>query len=164
MKMSVRATQIILVSGAVLLIAGLVLAPRLSSKDSKQAETNPVELQLQQAVSLVQSGENPMEGIQMMRAILEKDSTNVDVHWQLAQFSLTSRQIENAAFRFGKVLQYDKNHKYPQAYFWLAQTKIALDEKKEAIPLLKKYLTLEKDTTITNRVSLMLLKLEQDSL
>lgn len=164
MKISVRATQIILVSGAVLLIAGLVLAPRLSSKDLKQAETSPVELQLQKAVSLVQSGENPMEGIQIMRGILEKDSTNVDVHWQLAQFSLTSRQIENAAFRFEKVLQYDKDHKYPQAYFWLAQTKIALDEKKEAIPLLKKYLTLEKDTTITSRVSLMLLKLEQDSL
>lgn len=164
MKISVRVTQIILVSGAVFLIAGLVLAPRLSSEYRDKAETNPVEMQLQQAVSLVQSGENPMEGIQIMRGILEKDSTNIDVHWQLAQFSLTSRQIDNAAFRFEKVLQYDTNHKYPQAYFWLAQTKIALDEKKEAIPLLKKYLTLEKDTTITNRVSLMLLKLEQDSL
>ena len=164
MKISVRATQIILVSGAVLLIAGLVLAPRLSSEDTQEAETSPVELQLQKAVSLVQSGENPMQGIMMMRKILEKDSTNVDVHWQLAQFSLTSRQIENAAFRFGKVIEYDRDHKYPQAYFWLAQTKIALDEKKEAIPLLKKYLTLEKDTAITNRVNLMLLNLKQDSL
>lgn len=164
MKLSVRATQLILVSGAVVLIAGLALAPRLPADKLSQAKTNPADLQLQKAVSLVQNGENPMEGITMMRQLLEKDSTNVDVHWQLAQFSLTSRQIENAAFRFEKVLEYDKDQKYPQAYFWLAQTDIALDNKEEAIPLLKKYLTLEKDTAITHRVRQMLLKLEQDSL
>lgn len=164
MKLSVRATQLILVSGAVILIVGLVLAPRLPSDKRGMAEANPADLQLQRAVSLVQNGQNPMEGIRIMRELLEKDSTNVDVHWQLAQFSLTSRQIDNAAFRFRKVLEYDKDHKYPQAYFWLAQTDIALDKKEDAIPLLKKYLTLEKDTAITHRVRQMLYKLEQDSL
>lgn len=164
MKLSVRATQIILVSGAVILIAGLVLAPRLPADIQNQAKTNSADLQLQQAVNLVRSGNNPMKGIQIMRDLLEKDSTNVDVHWQLAQFSLTSRQIENAAFRFQKVLEYDKDHEYPQAYFWLAQTEIALGKRAEAIPLLEKYLTLEKDTATINRVRLMLYELKQDSL
>lgn len=162
MKKSVRATQIALISGALLLIVGLVFAPRLSSEDQFVAETNPMDSQLAEALALVESGENPMQGILMLRGILENDSTNVDVHWHLAQFSITSRQIENAAFRFGKVLQFDDNQKYPEAYFWLAQTKIALDEKEEAIPLLEKYLTLETDTVVLNGVEKMLDQLKEE--
>lgn len=162
MKDSVRATQIALISGALLLVIGLVFAPRLSSEESELAETNPTDTQIAEAISLVENGENPMQGIQMLRGILEKDSTNVDAHWHLAQFSITSRQIENAAFRFGKVLQFDDNQKYPEAYFWLAQTKIALEEKEEAIPLLEKYLTLETDTVVLKGVERMLAQLNEE--
>lgn len=162
MKRSVRATQIALISGALVLIFGLVFAPRLSSDDQSAAEADPVDSQLAEALALVEGGENPMQGILKLRGILEKDSTNVDVHWHLAQFSITSRQIENAAFRFGKVLQFDDNQKYPEAYFWLAQMKIALDEKEEAIPLLEKYLTLETDTVILNGIEGMLIQLKEE--
>ncbi len=162
MKSSVRVTQVLLISGALLLILGLVFAPRLSSEDRQDAESNPTDLKLSQAISMVENGENPMQGIMMMREILEEDSTNVDVHWHLAQFSITSRQIENAAFRFEKVLQFDESQKYPEAYFWLAQTKIALEQKKEAIPLLEKYLTLETDTIILNGVENMIDELKKE--
>lgn len=162
MKFGIRTTQIILVLGALILISGLVLAPRLPAEKQSQAKINPVNLKLQQAVAMVQNGENPMQGITMMREILEEDSTNVDVHWQLAQFSLTSRQIENAAFRFSKVIEFDAEQKYPQAYFWLAQTELELDHKEEAIVLLEKYLTLETDTVVINGVAQMLEKLKQD--
>src|SRR5690606_14430304 len=107
MKFGIRTTQIVLVLGALILISGLVLAPRLPAEKQEQAIINPVNLKLQQAVGMVQNGQNPMQGIAMMREILEEDSTNVDVHWELAQFSLTSRQIENAAFRFSKVIKFD---------------------------------------------------------
>lgn len=160
--MGVRATQIALISGALLLILVLMFAPRLSSEDQPDAEVNPIDSQIAEAISMVENGESPMQGIMMMRDILEKDSTNVDVHWHLAQFSITSRQIENAAFRFEKVLQFDENQKYPEAYFWLAQTKIALDEKEEAIPLLEKYLTLEEDTVILNGIEKMIVELEEE--
>ncbi len=162
MKLGVRNTQIILVIGALVLISGVVLAPRVSAEKQAKVETNPVNLKLQQAAAMVENGENPMQGIAMMREILAEDSTNIDVHWQLAQFSLTSRQIENAAFRFSKVIEFDENHKYPQAYFWLAQTKLELDNKEEAIPLLEKYLTLETDSVVINGVAQMLMKLKQE--
>ena len=162
MKFGIRTTQIVLVLGALILISGLVLAPRLPAEKQEQAIINPVNLKLQQAVAMVQNGENPMQGIAMMREILEEDSTNVDVHWELAQFSLTSRQIENAAFRFSKVIKFDTEHKYPQAYFWLAQTELELDHREEAIVLLEKYLTLETDTVVINGVAQMLERLKQD--
>ncbi len=162
MKRGVRATQIALISGALVLIFGLVFAPRLSSEDIVEVEANPVDSQIAEAIALIEGGESPMQGIMKMREILEEDSTNVDVHWHLAQFSITSRQIENASFRFEKVLQFDENQKYPEAYFWLAQTKIALDEKEEAIPLLEKYLTLETDTVILNGVEELLNQLNEE--
>jgi TolA-binding protein len=86
----------------------------------------------------------------------------VDAHWHLAQFSVTSRQIENAAFRFGKVVQLDKGIKYPEAYFWLGQTKVALGNEEEAIELLQKYLTLETDTVVLEGVRRMIDQLENE--
>jgi len=160
--MSSRTTQIILVSGALILIIGLALAPRLPKEARTKAKADPVAKKLSSAVAKVQNGERPMEGIMMIREILEEDSTYVDAHWQLAQFSLTSRQIENAEFRFEKVIQFDDNQKYPEAYFWLAQTKVSLDKPQEAVPLLKKYLTLETDTIVKNGVERMLIQLEGD--
>jgi len=160
--MSSRTTQIILISGALILIIGLMFAPRLPKEARQKANADPAAKKLSSAVSKVQNGENPMEGIMMIREILEQDSTYVDAHWQLAQFSLTSRQIENAEFRFEKVIQFDENQKYPEAYFWLAQTKVSLDKPQEAVPLLNKYLTLETDTIVKNGVKRMLNQLEGD--
>jgi len=160
--MSSRAIQIILVSGALILIVVLAFAPRLPDDARKKVSNDPAAKKLSSAVAKVQNGQNPMEGIMMIREILEEDSTYVDAHWQLAQFSLTSRQIENAEFRFEKVIQFDDNQKYPEAYFWLAQTKVSLDKPREAVPLLKKYLTLETDTIVTTGVKRMLDQLEGD--
>ncbi len=157
-----RIIPIGLVSVAIVLVIGLVLAPRLPAEKQLLAEASPTDLRLMQAVGMVQAGENPMEGIAILRTILEEDSTQVDAHWHLAQFSITSRQIENASFRFEKVIQYDEDMKYPEAYFWLAQTKVALDENEEAIPLLEKYLTLETDTVVINGVNRMLAQLKTE--
>jgi TolA-binding protein len=154
--MGIRLTQITLVAGALLLILGLAFAPRLSQENRQKADTDPVNLQISNAVAKVENGKKPMEGIMMLREILKKDSTNVDVHWHLAQFSITSRQIENAAYRFEQVIKYDDNQKYPEAYFWLAQAKVALNKNNEAAKLFNKYLNLETDTVIRKGVKRML--------
>lgn len=104
-----------------------------------------------------------MEGIMLLREILQEDSTQVDAHWHLAQFSITSRQISNAESRFEKVIQYDSEVKYPTAYFWLAQTKVALDKDSEAIPLLETYLEYEKDTVVIGGVERMLDQIKEEN-
>ncbi len=162
--MKPRTVQIVLIAASILLVVALVFSPRLISEDRLKVEKTPTNAKIEEAVALVQNGENPMQGIGMLREILAEDSTNVDVHWHLAQFSLTSRQIENAVFRFQKVLQYDSKQKYPEAYFWLGQSYIALEENTKAIPLLEKYLTFQGDTAVTMRVEQMLMQLKADTL
>jgi TolA-binding protein len=149
---------------ALLLAVGLAFVPRVPAEKRILAEASPTDLRLMQAVGMVQNGENPMEGIQILRQILEEDSTQVEAHWHLAQFSITSRQIENAAFRFEKVVSLDQGEKYPEAYFWLAQTKVALGQDKEAIALLQYYLTLETDSIVLTGVSRMIEQLQNESL
>ena len=160
--MSHRSIQVVLVCGALLLVIGLIFAPRLP-KDKRVVETNLLTLEINEAVELVQNGENPMQGIMKLREILAQDSTQVDVHWHLAQFSITSRQISNAEMRFEKVIQYDSEVKYPTAFFWLAQTKMQLGKDQEAIPLLTEYLKYEQDTVVLNGVKRMLNQLEVDN-
>ena len=149
-----RGIQIALVCGALLLVIGLIFAPRLP-REKRVVEANPLTLQINEAVELVQNGENPMQGIMMLREIL--------AHWHLAQFSITSRQISNAEMRFAKVIQYDSEVKYPTAYFWLAQTKMQLGKDQEAVPLLTEYLKYEEDTVVINGVNRMLSQLEVDN-
>jgi tetratricopeptide (TPR) repeat protein len=45
----------------------------------------------------------PMEGIEMIRNVTEKDSNNVYAHWTLGQASLMSGQMQKAVERFKKV-------------------------------------------------------------
>jgi len=160
--MSHRNIQLILVCGALLLVMGLIFAPRLP-REKRVLDADPVIAQINEAVELVQNGENPMQGIMKLREILAQDSTQVDVHWHLAQFSITSQQISNAEMRFGKVIQYDTDVKYPTAFFWLAQTKMQLGKDEEAIPLLIEYLKYEKDTVVLNGVNRMLNQLKTDN-
>lgn len=160
--MSHRSIRIALICGALLVAIGLIFAPRLP-KDKRIAEVSPIDLKINRAVEMVQNGNNPMEGIMLLREILQEDSTQVDAHWHLAQFSITSRQISNAESRFEKVIQYDSEVKYPTAYFWLAQTKVALDKDSEAIPLLETYLEYEKDTVVIGGVERMLDQIKEEN-
>lgn len=64
---------------------------------------------IDRAVSLVQSGSNPMEGIMLLREVLAEDSTNVEALLYLGMFSVQSGQLDKARERFETILTYDPN-------------------------------------------------------
>ncbi|MFN0031471.1 MAG: tetratricopeptide repeat protein [Flavobacteriales bacterium] len=65
---------------------------------------NADSLKLEQAVMLVRSAD-PMKGIKMLQQLVEADSTNVDAHYYLGEFSMQSGQMPKAIGRFEKVLK-----------------------------------------------------------
>lgn len=65
---------------------------------------------IDRAVSLVQSGSNPMEGIMLLREVLAEDSTNIEALLYLGLFSVQSGQLEKARERFQTILSYDSDH------------------------------------------------------
>lgn len=140
------------------LIVLLVLVPRIPKEASERAETeaqkdiDPLDQRINQAVAMVEGGENPMQGIMMLRDILEEHPEKIVVHWHLAHFSVQSGQYDKAAERFEKVIALDAENQFPDAAFYLGKTLATLNRNEEAIQVFDRYLEGVQDTTVKERV------------
>lgn len=128
--------QIVAIAGAVLLIVLIFVAPRVPLIE--KAPVSSIEVDVARAVSLVQSGENPMEGIMLLRNILERDSNCTEAHWQLGLFSVESGQYDKAVNRFRKVIELDPVE-YLDAYLYLGKSLMSLGQQVEAINVFETY-------------------------
>lgn len=108
------------------------------------------EQRLAQAVAMVQ-GENPMQGITILREMLQENPENVDVLWHLGHFSIQSGQYEKAVERFKQIIALDVEH-YADAYFYLGRTYATLNDTANAIESFEIYQTLITDTIVKNGV------------
>ncbi|TVR37295.1 MAG: hypothetical protein EA392_13055 [Cryomorphaceae bacterium] len=155
---SQKQTQIVVLLAALFLVVLLILAPRLpkqarlEAKKLEASKTDPIEQKINQAVALVHDGSNPMQGILMLREILEENPNRVEAHWHLAHFSVQSGQYEKAAERFSKVVELDTEKKFPDAIFYLGKTYATLENPEKAIECFERYLQDVEDPTVKERV------------
>lgn len=96
---------LLLVGCIALIVLFLLLPKQPASALAKVVKTtsNTDSLKLQQGIELV-NGPNPMEGITLLRELIQKDSTNVDAQYYLGLFSVKSGQLDKAEQRFETVL------------------------------------------------------------
>src|SRR5690554_5289135 len=95
---SQKKPQIVVLLAALFLIVLLILAPRIPREYRELAEevslqlADPTEQRINEAVAMVQSGNNPMQGIMMLGEILEEDPDRIEVHcnWRIFQFKAAS--------------------------------------------------------------------------
>jgi outer membrane protein len=84
---------------------------------------------IESAVSLLESS-NPMEGIFMLRDIVEKDPKNTEAIYYLGDLSLQTGQYENAIKRFNQILSIDSSDK--KAYLQLGISYYGLNDYNKA--------------------------------
>ena len=114
--MSAKYTQAALLLIAVTFIFLLYQLPT-SVIDNKDVENQVNEnFSIEKAIELVE-GENPMEGIFMLRDIIDKNPENTDALYYLGVLSLQTAQYENAAKRFNQIISIDSSDK--RAYLQL---------------------------------------------
>lgn len=89
------------------------------------------------ASCFVEGGQDPMQGISMMREIEKTDSNNVKLQLSFAFFSVKSGQTDKAILRFNKVLALDSN--YIEAYLHLADAYERLGDEEKTIKALESY-------------------------
>jgi len=91
---------------AILLIVLLLWMPRqpASARAKAGGSADPDSLKLALAVELV-NGPNPMEGITLLREMVEKDSANVEAQYWLGVFAIKSGQFDRAIARFETILR-----------------------------------------------------------
>lgn len=116
--------------------------------DKTQPLTNSQKLA--KAAELLNSGERPMEGIQLLREVVADEPENVEAHFQLGLRSIQSGQFDKAVDRFLTVTQLDS--KSAEGYYYLGYAYQQLAKGKEVIAAYEKVLAVSNDDKLKNEV------------
>ena len=117
--------QIIAIVSAVVLAVVITFLPKTVPFDKKtqdvtvRGDKENIEMQIAEGISSVLQSDAPMQGIMMLRQVLEKEPGNVKANLALAVFSVVSGQYDKALNRFQLVL--NAEHKDEGAANFLAQ-------------------------------------------
>jgi tetratricopeptide (TPR) repeat protein len=104
-------------------------------------------------------GIQPMQGITLLREVVQQDSNNLEATLQLGLFSLTSQQFEKAIARFEKVMRIDSSRIDMLVYIGDAYSKMG--KKNEAIKSFESYRQKINDTLISKNIEDYIKKIKQ---
>ena len=114
--MRTKITQILIIIGAVILVYFLFQLPTSVLETTNAQENINKTNSIESALELLE-GKNPMEGVFMLREILEKEPKNTQALYYLGVLSIQTAQYENAINRFNQIIAIDSSDK--KAYLQL---------------------------------------------
>ena len=152
--MNTRQQQGIIFIVAFLLIFLLYQLPKnVVESDDVQGNVVAKTTSIESAVSLLESS-NPMEGVFMLRDIVEKDPKNTEAIHYLGDLSLQTGQYENAIKRFNQILSIDSSDK--KAYLQLGISYYGLNDYNKADSLFQIVRDLN-DSTLIKELNIFLM-------
>ncbi len=98
-------------------------------------------------VAYVSGTNNPMQGIQMLLEVVEKEPKNLKANMNLGMFSMKSGQFNKAVERFKTVIEINQS---PEAYFYLATSYENMGMKTAAIEAYEQSKKLAADPGLSN--------------
>ena len=149
---TIALSLIILASG---LIIFLLLVPRTPKLSEAQLSKSPLDLKVEKAITLVQTSGAPMQGISLLKEVLEEDPEHKEAIWQLGMFSMQSGQYQKAIERFTSLIDIVGNESKKEnigPYFQLLQAYIATENYPEALLVLQKLEVLVDDETLRQEI------------
>jgi len=125
----------IVVSVALGLIVLFLLLP-IQPKSAIDKANSPVadSVKIQQAIQLV-NGPQPMQGIQMLLAMVEENPKNVEAHFVLGEFAIRSGQMEKAVARFNTIIELQPQNTL--AYIYKGEALMQMDSVQSALATFK---------------------------
>ena len=159
-----RNTKIVLALAlsTIILVVLLFLAPRTPELSQDQLTKSPLDLKVEQAIEMVQTSGMPMQGIMLLREVLDEEPKHKGAIWQLGLFSTQSEQYDKAIERFSSLIEIvnDKTHKDNIGpLFELSKAYIATNEYELAISTLTKLEDLVVDETLKQDIKTRKLEL-----
>ena len=112
----------------------IFMIPRVPKE--AQERTQGTEGKINRGVALVENGENPMEGIQLLLSVVKEDPKNQKALYHLGMFSMRSGQYQKAIDRFETILNDEKESEFEQVPYVLAVAYLNIDNKEKAKELL----------------------------
>jgi len=132
----------IAILAAAIIAAVVFFLPNKPPLEADQ-QINEVDLMIDSAMSLVTESGSPMQGIMLMRKILEEHPNNARAHFQMGLFSIQSGQFEKAVERFEKVISIDPSN--VESLYFLGNAHSNLGNKTEAISYLESFIEKTED-------------------
>ena len=123
--MRTKITQILIIIGAVILVYFLFQLPTSVLETTNAQENINKTNSIESALELLE-GNNPMEGVFMLREILEKEPKNTQALYYLGVLSIQTAQYENAINRFNQIIAIDSSDK--KAYLQLGISNYYLEK------------------------------------
>ena len=133
----------------------IVLLFNLDITQNKE-ETKAYDTKIQLAIEKVK-GQNPMEGIMMLKEIVDQDPENVEALFYLGMFSMESDQFEKAVVRFQSILSIDSS--FIIAHRYLGESLLAIGDTIGALNELEKYVVIERDGKNKQEINMLINKL-----
>ena len=141
MKSSFYKIFIPILLGALIILVSLQFVSRVPSVDQDDVD-------LKKALLVIEKGEEPMKGIMMLRALLEKDPNNIDVIWQLGDLSIQSGQYPKAIARFEKFVSLTEGDETGSGLIKLSDSYFFDEKRQKALETLLKAKALDKDSKL----------------
>lgn len=100
---------------------------------------NPnLEAKTKLGVLLTRAGQNPMEGIMLLREVLEENPNYVEALYSLGEFSMMTKQYEKAINRFEAIIAIEPDNL--ESLIFLGDSYIAIGNKKAGVEAYRKAL------------------------
>ena len=120
-------------------------------KSSLALDSTNLDTKVNLGVCYVESTQEPMKGIMLLREVAAKDSTNLNAQLNLGMFAVQSGQYDKAIERFKRIVRMKPD--YSEAYLYLGETYANMGKKKEAIEALEMFKKLSNDETVVSEVT-----------
>ncbi len=98
-----------------------------------------------------------MEGVFLLREVIEQDSINVGANLLLGRLSITSGQFEKAIMRFQTIVRNDPTN--AQAFCYLGETYLSMNKAQEAVTYFKKCRELVKNPNFGQQLDSLISKI-----
>jgi tetratricopeptide (TPR) repeat protein len=120
-------------------------------ENAKKLDDKDIDIKTQLGVAYVETSQEPMKGIMLLREAVKQDSTNIEAQLNLGFFSMQSAQFDKAELRFKKVIALKPN--LTEARLYLCDAYLGEGKKQEAKAELLKVKRLTKDTLLLKEVN-----------
>ena len=139
------------VVGALIILISLQFFPRTPSVDKG-------EVSVKKASLLIEQGEI-MEGVTLLKTVLEVDPNNLDAIWELGKLSMQSQQFDKAVERFEKFVSITTGEEKVSGLISLSDAQFFNEDKEKALISLSQASTLntnqELEIEIQERISII---------
>ena len=132
---------------SIILIGALIILVSLQFI-SRTPAVNQDDIELKKALAIMESGEQPMKGILILKDLLKKDPNNIDVLWNLGKLSIQSRQYDLAIERFEKFVSLTEDGEKVSGLILLSDAYALNEKRQEALECLNKALALNEDSNM----------------